>query len=291
MPNSKHPYLLGMALGLVGVILFSGTLPMSRIALGGFSPLFIAFSRAVLAAIPAGLTLWILRKPWPAGKLIPLMGAGLCLVFGFPIFSSIAMQTIPANHGGVVLGILPLLTSIFAAIIDGERPGKMFWFFGILGAAVVVVFAVHDHGFTPEAGDIWLFAAAISASCGYVLSGRLARELSGWEVISWALIVSLPVSLIGTFLLWNSGVFVTTSSQIWALSYLGLVSMFGGFIFWNAGLAIGGIARVAQVQLLQAFFTLALSALLLGETISVKTIIFALCVAAIVWLGRKSKIS
>ena len=291
MPNFKNTQILGMALGLIGVILFSGTLPMSRIALGGFSPLFIAFSRAVLAAAAAAIVLIVLRKPWPKGKLWPLLGAGLCLVFGFPIFSSIAMQTIPANHGGVVLGILPLLTSIFAAIIDGERPGKMFWFFGILGAAVVVFFAVHDHGFKPEAGDIWLFAAAVSASCGYVLSGRLARDLSGWEVISWALIVSLPFSTIGTLLLWNSDVHVTSPYQVGALAYLGLISMFVGFVFWNAGLAIGGIARVAQVQLLQSFFTIALSAILLNEVISIKTIIFAAFVAGIVWLGRKSKIS
>lgn len=291
MSNVKNPQIIGMALGLIGVILFSGTLPMSRIALDGFSPLFIAFSRAVLAGAAAALVLFLLKKPWPKGKFLPLAGAGLCLVFGFPVFSSIAMQTIPANHGGVVLGILPLLTSLFAAIIDGERPGKMFWFYGIIGAGVVVVFAVHDHGFTPQAGDVWLFAAAVSASCGYVLSGRLARDLSGWEVISWALIVSLPVSLLGTALLWQTDVHVSSSAQILALGYLGLISMFLGFVFWNAGLAIGGIARVAQVQLLQSFFTIALSTLLLGEVISIKTIVFAICVAAIVWIGRKSKIS
>ncbi|MEN9894701.1 MAG: hypothetical protein RIR97_553, partial [Pseudomonadota bacterium] len=271
-------------------ILFSGTLPMSHIALGGFSPLFIAFSRAVLAAMAAGLVLVILKKPWPTGKVWPLFAAGLCLIFGFPIFSSIAMQTIPASHGGVVLGILPLLTSIFSAIIDGERPGKAFWAFGILGAALVVFYAVHDHGYTPEIGDLWLFAAAVSASCGYVISGRLARNLSGWEVISWALIICLPLSLAGTLATWSTGVFVTAPSQLAALAYLGLISMFLGFVFWNAGLAMGGIARVAQVQLLQSFFTIALSALLLREEIALKTILFAAAVATIVWLGRKSKI-
>ncbi len=280
-----------MLLGLIGVMLFSATLPMSRIALTGFSPLFIAFCRAVIAATAAIAALVILKKSWPKGQFLPLFCAGACLVFGFPVFSSIAMQTIPANHGGVVLGILPLLTSIFSAIIDGERPGRAFWACGVAGAAVVILFATHDHGFVPAIGDLWLFAAAVSASLGYVISARLSRTLGGWEVISWALVVTLPVSFAGTILLWQTDIHAPGHAQMAALAYLGLISMFGGFVFWNAGLALGGIARVAQVQLLQSFFTIALSAFLLSEPISFQTIVFAGFVAFIVWQGRKARIS
>lgn len=282
---------LGLVLGAVGVTIFGLTLPMTRIALDGFSPLFITFGRAVIASAAAGTALLVLGKRWPRGAFPALFLAGICLVFGFPIFSSIAMQSLPAAHGGVVLGLLPLLTSIFAVIVDGERPSPVFWLCGVAGAALVVAFSARQSGFHLEVGDLWLLASAISASLGYVLSARLARRLSGWEVISWALVVMLPLSLIGAALTYSSGVTAPGHAAIGALLYHGLLSMFGGFIFWNAGLAIGGISRVAQIQLMQTFVTLLFSAILLGEHIGIETIIFAIAVAFVVWLGRKARIS
>ena len=282
---------LGLVLGAIGVTIFGLTLPMTRIALDGFSPLFITFGRAVIASAAAGTALLVLGKRWPRGAFPALFLAGICLVFGFPIFSSIAMQSLPAAHGGVVLGLLPLLTSIFAVIVDGERPSPLFWLCGVAGAALVVAFSAHQSGFNLEVGDLWLLASAISASLGYVLSARLARRLSGWEVISWALVVMLPLSLIGAALTYSSGVTTPGHAAIGALLYHGLLSMFGGFIFWNAGLAIGGISRVAQIQLMQTFVTLLFSAILLGEHIGIETIIFAIAVAFVVWLGRKARIS
>lgn len=282
---------LGLVLGAVGVTIFGLTLPMTRIALDGFSPLFITFGRAVIASAAAGTALLVLGKRWPRGAFPALFLAGICLVFGFPIFSSIAMQSLPAAHGGVVLGLLPLLTSIFAVIVDGERPSPVFWLCGVAGAALVVAFSARQSGFHLEVGDLWLLASAISASLGYVLSARLARRLSGWEVISWALVVMLPLSLIGAALTYSSGVTAPGQAAIGALLYHGLLSMFGGFIFWNAGLAIGGISRVAQIQLMQTFVTLLFSAILLGEHIGIETIIFAIAVAFVVWLGRKARIS
>ncbi|MCA1968132.1 MAG: DMT family transporter [Rhizobium sp.] len=282
---------LGLVLGAIGVTIFGLTLPMTRIALDGFSPLFITFGRAVIASAAAGTALLVLGKRWPRGAFPALFLAGICLVFGFPIFSSIAMQSLPAAHGGVVLGLLPLLTSIFAVIVDGERPSPLFWLCGVAGAALVVAFSARQSGFNLEVGDLWLLASAISASLGYVLSARLARRLSGWEVISWALVVMLPLSLIGAALTYSSGVTAPGHAAIGALLYHGLLSMFGGFIFWNAGLAIGGISRVAQIQLMQTFVTLLFSAILLGEHIGIETIIFAIAVAFVVWLGRKARIS
>ncbi len=286
-----HPQAMGMALGLIGVTIFGATLPMTHIALGGFSPFFITFGRAVIASMAAGLTLLLLGKRWPKGQGAMLLGAGICVVYGFPIFSTTAMQTIPASHGGVILGLLPLLTSIFAALVDGERPGPAFWAYGLAGAALVVFFSIRESGFHLQAGDVWLFLAAITASLGYVLSAKVSRIIPGWEVISWALVITAPLSLVAALLVMANGVHAPTSAELGALSYLGLMSMFGGFVFWNAGLALGGIARVAQVQLLQTFVTLAVSAALLGEVISPATISFAVAVALVVWLGRKARIA
>jgi drug/metabolite transporter (DMT)-like permease len=291
MPFADRPQLLGLLLGLIGVLIFGATLPMTHIALQGFSPLFVTFGRALVASVASVVTLCVLRRPLRRGHLGQLFAAGICVVFAFPGFSSIAMQTIPASHGGVVLGILPLLTSIFAAIVDGERPGVLFWACGVAGAGLVVAFAVRQNGFQFEAGDVWLLAAAVSVALGYVLLGRISRSLSGWEAIAWALVVTLPLSLLGTLLCMNSGIHSPTPAALGAFAYLGLMSMFGGFIFWNAGLAMGGIGHVAQVQLLQAFFTLGFSAVLLGEHIGLETIGFALLVAFVVWLGRKARLS
>jgi drug/metabolite transporter (DMT)-like permease len=188
------------------------------------------------------------------------------LVYGFPAFSSVAMQTVPASHGGVVLGVLPLMTATFAALFGGERRGLAFWAWSLTGAALVLVFSLSGADIEPGIGDLWLACAALSASCGYVISGKLARTRPGWEVISWALVVTAPLSLAGTLLTWESGIMAPDGHAFAALAYLSLGSMFAGFIFWNQGLAIGGIARVGQVQLLQSFVTLGLSALLLGET-------------------------
>lgn len=280
----------GMLLGLLGVTIFGATLPMTRVALEGFSPLFITFGRAAIAATAAGTALAILRRPFPRAHLPALAGVGVSAVFGFPIFSSIALQTIPASHGGVVLGVLPLLTSIFAALVDGERPGALFWFCGIAGSVLVIAFSLREGGFHLGPGDVWLFFAAISASFSYVLSGKLARVLRGWEVIGWALVLCAPLTFAGAILFADSGIHDPGAAESAALLYLGLMSMFGGFIFWNAGLALGGIARVAQIQLFQTFVTLAIAALLLKEAVGPETVGFALAVAFVVWLGRKAKI-
>ena len=281
----------GLLVGLVGVIIFGGTLPFTRVALTAFSPWFVTVGRAALASIAAGLLLTALRRRFPRQDLKALLLAGLLLVFGFPILSSIAMQTVPAAHGGVVLGILPLATSIFAAIFAGERPSPLFWACGVAGAAVVVLFAIGDNGMQLVSGDVWLFMAGLSASLGYVISGRLSRHMPGWEVICWALVVTAPASLVATVLAFDPAYLRAPAEAVAAFAYLSFGSMFLGFFAWNVGLAMGGIARVSQVQLLQSFVTLAIAAFLLGEPVGATTIAAGLLVAAIVALGRRARVS
>lgn len=278
-------------LGTLGVVIFGGTLPATRIALGLFSPWFITNGRAALASLAAALVLLALRRPWPRAHLPALMLAGLLLVYAFPILSAIALQTVPAAHGGVVLGILPLATSVFAALLAGERPSPAFWICGVAGAAVVILFALRDGGMSLSSGDAFLFASAVCASLGYVVSGRLARHMPGWEVICWALVLTAPATLAGTLLAWQPRYAGADGAELAAFLYLGLGSMFLGFFAWNVGLAMGGIARVSQVQLLQTFVTLAVSALLLGEPLTWETTVFAVAVVGIVALGRRARIA
>ncbi|MCY0096043.1 DMT family transporter [Hoeflea ulvae] len=284
-----HP-LAGLALGFIGVVIFGATLPATRIALDGFSPAFITFARALIAASVAGATLLILRKPFPRKHALSLLMAGVLLVYGFPGFSSVAMQTVPASHGGIVLGVLPLLTATFAALFGGERPGPAFWAWSIAGAVLVMIFSLSGADIAPGLGDLWLACAALSAACGYVISGKLARTRPGWEVISWALVITAPLSLAGTLFTRETGIHQPDTNALIALGYLSLGSMFAGFIFWNWGMAIGGIARVGQVQLLQSFVTLGVSALLLDETVTPVMLGFATAVGIVVWCGRKAKV-
>ena len=201
------------------------------------------------------------------------------------------MQTVPANHGGVVLGVLPLLTAVFATLIAGERQTWVFWGSAFAGAILVVTFALSDQPtFRISIGDAYLFLACLIVTVGYVLFGQVSRDMPGWESTSWAMVLVSPASVV---LLWWSydGVEVISASwNAWiAVFWLGAMSQYVGFFAWNAGLAIGGIGRVGQLQLLQSFMTIGVSALLLNEAISTKTLAFAIAVGFVVWLGRKAK--
>lgn len=285
---------LGLALGLIGVVIFGGTLPATRIAVGVFDPWFVTFGRALVASIVAIIFLLLLKRRFPAKHLPMLAIAGLFVVVGFPGFMGLAMLTLPAAHGGVVLGILPLATAFFAALIAGERPSLMFWFWSIIGALMVSIFALRDAGAENEfgfaIGDFWLLLAALCASCGYVILAKLSHHMAGWEAISWALIITIPISLTGTVLTWSSAYFAATEVELWAFIYLGLFSMYLGFFAWNTGLKLGGVSRVGQLQLLQTFVTLAIASFLLGEQISLETMFFALAVLVVIILGQRSRV-
>lgn len=289
-PGASRP-LLGLVLGLIGVIVFSGSLPGTRLAVSFFDAGFVTFGRAAFAGLAGAVTLLLLRRSFPRTHALPLALIGVTLVFGFPGFMALAMLTVPSAHGGVVLGILPLTTALFATLLAGERPSPLFWLCTLAGAALIIIFTLRDGNFGFAPGDAWLLAAGITASLGYVVSGKLTGQMPGWEVISWALVLMLPFALFGTVWFWQDGYIQAPTAPLLAFLYVGLGPMYLGFFAWNAGLHLGGIARVGQVQLLQTFFTLAIAWLVLGEAVSAETWGFALVVLLVILAGRKAKVN
>jgi drug/metabolite transporter (DMT)-like permease len=283
---------LGMGLGFIGIAIFGGTLPATRLAVEGLDPFFITVGRAAASGLLSAALLLILRRRWPSARRIRTMLICIVtLVLGFPGLMALAMLTVPASHGGVVLGILPLTTAAAASVILGERPSLRFWLLAGLGTTVVVVFALHDSGGEIAIGDVYLFLAAISTSIGYVFSADLSHEMPGWEVISWILVLALPLTLPLAIWLWPANPAAVPSAAWVAFAYVSVFSMFVGFFAWNAGLVMGGVARVSQVQLLQTFVTLGLSAVINGEHVGPSTIAVAALVVAIVAAGRNARIA
>lgn len=281
----------GMILGTLGVTAFGLTLPATRFIIDWFDPVFIGLGRAVVAAVVAGILLWVTRQALPnRSQVIRLVIIAGGVVLGFPVLSAVAMESVPASHGGVVLGVLPLATALASVLISDERPSKGFWLAGIAGSAAVVVYALLQGVGQFQAGDFALLGAIISAAVGYAVGGKLSRELGGWQVICWALVISLPFILLPA---WSRApeVFGAIPTSVWlGFLYLALVSQLFGFFLWNKGLALGGVARVSQTQLLQPFVTLLASAFLLRESIDSVTIIFALVVVALVAVGKRMPI-
>lgn len=281
----------GLFLGFLGVTAFSITLPATILALESFNPYFISLGRAAVAGLCALVILLVTRTAVPRGRMwrdIAVASAGV--VFGFPLFSSWAMQYVPANHGGVVLGILPLVTAVAGVVINGERPSLLFWFFGVLGSATVVVFSLLQGSGGLHVADLALLAAVISAAVGYAQGARLSHSLGAWQTICWALVIALPITLPAGVLLYPYGSVQITGSAVAAFFYVALISQFASFFAWYRGLALGGVARVGQMQLLQPFLTFAAAYLLLGERIDLLTVVFAGLVVFFVALGRKAPI-
>jgi drug/metabolite transporter (DMT)-like permease len=284
----------GMLLGLLGVAIFSLTMPFTKIAVGQLDPVFVTLGRALGAAALAGLWLWWQRAPLPPGPaLLPLgLVAAGCIV-GFPLLSSIAMRTLPAAHGAVLTGVLPLATAAYTTLRGHERPSSGFWLMAVLGAAVVVAFALIQGGGGLRQADLLIFGAVGAAAVGYAEGGRLARSLGGQQVICWALLLAAPV--LAPLLPWLGGTALADLGRVtapaWiAFGYVTVFSMFVGFFFWYRGLALGGVARVGQVQLIQPFMSLLGAAVLLGEQLTLLNCAFALAVVAVVFLGRKMQI-
>ncbi len=281
----------GMWLGTIGVAIFSLTLPFTRMAVEELNPVLVALGRAVVAAAASAALLWWLGAPRPnRSQLRALIITSLGVVIGFPVFSSIAMRYVPASHGAVVIGILPLATALFGALRFGERPSAGFWVAAIAGSGIVIAFALWQGGGELHPADFALFAAVVAAAMGYAEGGRLSQTMGGQQVISWALVLSMPVLLPVTIWLgWSYG--VEASPKAWiGFGYVSLFSMFIGFFFWYKGLALGGIARVGQVQLLQPFLTLLGAALILGESLDARNFLFAVAVIAVVAVGRRMSV-
>jgi drug/metabolite transporter (DMT)-like permease len=288
-PHNK----LGVLLGFIGMCLFAGTLPATRLAVTGFDPLFLTVARATIAGSAALVVLVARRRRIPPRSLWPEMFfAALCTVVGFPLLAALAMMTVPAAHGGVVLGIVPLATAAAAAIFAHERPSLGFWLASAVGAMFVVTFMLRRNGGEAfSAGDLFLLGTVVSGAVGYTLSGRLAALMPGWVVISWQVVIFLPVAALATFVLWPADI-ASAPILAWAgLGYVGLVSQYMAFFVFNAAMAIGGIARVGQIMLLQPFMIVALAVPVNGERIDVETVVFAAAVVATVLIGQRMRVT
>ena len=268
------------------MLIFSFTLPMTRLAVPDFGGLTMGFGRAVVAGLLAGgLLLWR-RDRLP----LPRYWAGLALVaggvvFGFPVFTSLALRTVPAIHGAVVIGLLPAATAIAAVLFARERPRPVFWLVCGLGVVSVLVFALVSGAGQLRLGDVYLLLAVIFAATGYAEGGRLARELDGWRVICWALVLVFPFSVVALLLSpWPTHL---PPVPAWlAFGYVSVFSMLLGFFAWYRGLALGGIARAGQIQLVQPILTVFWSALLLKEALDGRTLLAAALVFSCAALSR-----
>lgn len=255
--------------GFVGVAIFAGSLPATRIAVVDLNPTFLTGARATIAALLSTVLVLALRQPRPKWADLPsLTLTALGVVVGFPLLTALALQHLTAAYSMVFVGCLPLCTAVFAVLRGGERPRPLFWLFSVVGVAFVIGYAAMGSMSTSLQGSLLMLAAVVVCGMGYAEGARLSRTLGGWQVISWALILSLPIMLPVT-LLASPTSFDHVSTSAWiGLAYVSLFSMLIGFVFWYRGLAQGGIAAVGQIQLLQPFMGLGLAALLLHEKVS-----------------------
>ena len=287
----------GLWLGLLGIVIFSVTLPMTRLAVGTpdapqMSGAFIAFGRAVGAAGLSAVFLLATRAPLPQRQhWLPLAITALGVVFGFPLFTSIAMRYVEAVHASVIVGVLPLATAAVGALLHRQRPSKGFWLCAALGSAMVVTFAVLRSGNTPGASlsiqfaDVLLLAAMLCAAVGYGYGGRLSQQMRAEHVICWALVISLPLTVPLALLTYPTA---PLKAVTWAaFGYVAVFSMWLGFFAWYRGLALAGTVRVSQVQLVQPFMSMLFAVPLLGERLDAVTVGFALAVIATVLIGKK----
>lgn len=282
----------GLLLGLAGVTLFSLTLPVTRLVINDLNPFFIGLGRAAVASIVAGLILLLTRSALPTrAQFHQLLWIAAGVVIGFPLFSAIAMQTVDASHGGIVLALLPLATASAAIVVSHERPSGGFWIAGISGSLLVLSYALMQGQGALQPGDLALFAAIVCAAFGYAMGGKLSRQMAGWQVICWSLVIAFPLIIIPALLTAPVNP-AQLPMEIWlGFLYLALFSQLTGFFLWNKGLALGGIARVSQVQLLQPFLTLAASALLLNESVGMAGIIFCFLVVINVAIGKRMPVA
>ncbi|WP_347019916.1 DMT family transporter [Acinetobacter calcoaceticus] len=279
-------FMNGWVNGFIGVAIFAGSLPATRVAVMGFEPGFLTAARAVIAGILGLILILVLKQKKPAKQdWWPLAIVAIGVVIGFPLFTALALQYMNAAHSIVFVSLLPLATAIFAVLRGGEKPNQFFWIFAVLGSAVVFAYMFFISGDTSLGiGDFYMLMAIIFCGFGYAEGGVLSRKIGGWQVICWALILSLPFMLFLTIFYMPTSFQNISASAVVGLIYVSLFSMLIGFFFWYKGLAQGGIAAISQLQLLQPLMGLAIAAALLHEHVSwsmlVVTAATLLCVAA-----------
>jgi drug/metabolite transporter (DMT)-like permease len=278
----------GWISGFIGVLIFSISLPATRLAVADFNPLFLTMARATIAGLLGLVLLMVFREKRPsAGQAGSLIIVALGVVVGFPLLTALALQTITSAHSTVYIGLLPLATALFGVIRGGERPAPAFWLFSCVGSALVSGFAIHESGNTLAAGDLYMLGAIVVCGLGYAEGASLSRVLGGWQVISWALVLALP--LMAGLMVWTwPPTFEGIRFSAWAgLAYVSVFSMLIGFVFWYRGLALGGIAGVGQLQLLQPFMALGWAALLLHEHVTPLMFVVTAAVVGCVVGSRK----
>lgn len=280
--NIHHRSHAGLLMGILGMIAFSMTPPATRVSAPELGGMFVGLGRSVIASTLAVTLLWILKEPFPKRSYIPrLLIVTLGVVFGFPILSAIAMVNLPASHAAVVIGLLPAVTAALSAIRNRERLSPLFWISCTLGAVTVIIFAATQNLGHLGLPDLYLLIAVLLGGLGYAEGGGLSKTMGGWRVICWALVLSIPfliVPTVYTLVTYHP----TASLHAWlGFIYLGVISMFLGFFAWYRGLALGGIARIAQVQLVQPVLSLIWSALFLGEHIAYESICASVLVIAV----------
>lgn len=278
----------GWVNGFVGVLIFSGSLPATRVAVMDFDPTFVTSARAAIAGLLALALLLVFRQKRPErGDLLSLVIVALGVVVGFPLLTALALKHVTSAHSIIFVGLLPLATAIFGVLRGGERPRPAFWLFSCVGSALVAGFALMQGVTASPVGDGLMLAAIVVCGLGYAEGAALSRKLGGWQVICWALVLSLPIMLVLTFATLPPS-FAAVGSNAWiGLAYVSLFSMLIGFVFWYRGLAQGGIAAVGQLQLLQPFFGLALAATLLHEQVSSLMVVVTLGVVLCVFGAKK----
>jgi drug/metabolite transporter (DMT)-like permease len=285
MPESRQ----SLALGLLGVFCFSQTLTATRMAVVDLDPAFVGLGRAIIAASLAAIALWATKAAIPTKRQWLRLGAtALGVVIGFPLLSSLAMKSIPAAHGAVIVGLIPLSTALFGAWLAKERPGLFFWLSTIVGSAAIVAFSFMAGAGALQDADFLLLGSVIAVGFGYAEGARLSKEIGAWQTISWALLLSVPVLLPPVVMSAPADIFAVRWTSLLGFAYVSIVSMYLAFFAWYKGLSMGGIARVGQLQLLQPFLTLAGAAIILGESIQTSQIIAAVIVLCCVAAGRKS---
>jgi drug/metabolite transporter (DMT)-like permease len=284
--------LKGFAYGFLGVLIFSLTLPATRIAVSGFDPVFVGLGRSIVAAGLSLILLAVTRQTIPPLRFLP----NFCIVvvgvvIGFPLLSAIAMRDAPASYGAVITGLLPLSTALCGVWRAGERPSVQFWIFAGLGSALIVGFTLLSSSGTIRLADLALLGAVGAAGLGYAEGAVLSRTFGSWQVICWALILSTPMLLPIVLQHAPSDFSSVLLGAVMGFLYVSIFSMFLGFFAWYRGLFLGGIARVDQVQLLQPFLTILASALFLGEHLTLTTVVFAASVTSCVTLGQRTQIT
>ncbi|MQY14042.1 hypothetical protein SRB5_42030 [Streptomyces sp. RB5] len=257
----------GTVLAATGVLTFSLTFPGTAWALEGFGPWSTVTLRLVLASVVAGGALLALRVPLPRRADLPgLAVVALGVVIGFPLLTTLALRTSSTSHAAVVTGLLPLTTAALAAALHrGARPPRTFWPAAVAGAAVVGAFTVSQSGGAPDTADLYLLGALLACAAGYTEGGRLARTMPGWQVIAWALVACLPLSLPGALIALGAEPARPTAHSVAGLLWIALASQFAGLFVWYRGMAAIGVARASQLQLAQPLLTLVWSVSLLGE--------------------------